>query len=129
MRPAFLLRMVVVMGRIVVVIVPMGIFVLTMDMGVAVDVLMFMGVCNAVVVMIVAVNVYMLVGVLQGNGVLHHQYGGSGHDGKTNEKLNTGTLTGEEQAKGYTQEWCDRIIGAGFCSAQIFLCLNVEIDA
>ena len=59
---------------------PMGGFILPMDMGMGVDMRMGMGMHQIAMAMLVAVEVGMFMGVLQSNGILYHQRSGKDHN-------------------------------------------------
>jgi len=106
-----------------------GDFILTVDMGMAVDMTVLVGMDQASVGVFVGVAMAMLVGVLQGNGILYHQHCCPDHNSKSNIKLDTRSFPEKQHAKQNPKEGCNRIIRTGFRRTQIFLCLDVEIDA
>ena len=107
----------------------MGGLVLAMNMDMAMDMVMFMAVDQTSVGVLMVVAVTMGMGVLQGNGVLHRQHSCPDHERKANIKPQARPLPQEQHSKQHPQKRGDGIIGTGFCRTQIFLSLDVKIDA
>ena len=76
-----------VVWNIIAMIVTVGVFVLTVDVAVGMVVTMFVGVSHTVVGVFMGVQMAVFMIVLQGNGIFHHQNGGSNHDGQTDPEL------------------------------------------
>ena len=67
--------------------------------------------------------------MLQRYGILDHQHRCHDHDGQSNKEADIRTLTQQYHAKQDAKKGCDGVISACFRRAQIFLSLDIEIDA
>ena len=104
-------------------------FFTAVDMSVGVQMGMLMGMGLLSMTMGVGVGMRMLVGMLEGNGIFDHQNRRDDHNSKTEIKLESRTFTQHKKTEKHTEEGCNGIISTGLRRTQIFLGLDVKIDA
>ena len=96
---------------------------------VGVKMLMLVGVHQIAVGVLVGVNMAVSVDVPEHGGVPAEQRHRRGHHRQRQIEAETGPLAQRQHAKQDTQERRQRVVGAGFCRAQLLLGQNVEADA